>query len=120
MDRLDDKVHGVLFRNKDNTYVPPDEYIVFRPQDNALPATLEFYRGECIRLGCAAPQMAALDQLIERVAAWRRAHPERLKLADVEPGECRDIPPELFEAPRKQVVPVVDQSRGETFPITRE
>jgi hypothetical protein len=95
-EKLDDKVHGILFRDKNNEVIPPDEFVVFRPQDNAFPATLQFYRCECIRLGCDAAQIKALDNLIERVQQWRMEHPERLKLADVEPGECRDIPEDLY------------------------
>jgi hypothetical protein len=93
--KLDDKVHGILFRDKNNEVIPPDEYVVFRPQDNAFPATLAFYRQECVLHGCDAAQMLALDNLIRRVKEWRDAHPHRLKVADVEPGECRDIPAEL-------------------------
>lgn len=95
-DKLDDKVSGVLHRDKDGSFIPPDEYVVFRPQDNAFPATLRFYREECSRIGCDAAQLVALDNLIARVDAWRAAHPDRLKLADVEPGECRGIPEALF------------------------
>lgn len=95
-DKLDDKVHGILFRDKNNEVIPPDEFVVFRPQDNAFPRTLEFYRGECIRLGCDMAQITALDNLITRVSQWRKNHPSRLKLADVEPGECRDIPPDAY------------------------
>jgi hypothetical protein len=40
---LDSKVHGTLIKNKDGKEIPPDEFIVFRPHDNAVPAMLAFY-----------------------------------------------------------------------------
>lgn len=98
-DKLDDKVSGILHRDKDGSFIPPDEYVVFRPQDNAFPATLRFYRAECLRLGCDLAQITALDQLIARVDDWRQKHPERLKLADAEPGECRGVTADMVGMP---------------------
>ena len=85
--KLDSKVHGIIIKNKDNTIIPQDEYVVFRPADNALPATLKFYGEECARLGAKPEQLSAVLDLIGRVADWRRTNPERCKVADVEPGE---------------------------------
>jgi hypothetical protein len=84
---LDFKVHGILIKNKDNTIIPEDEFIVFRPHDNAVPAMLKFYGEECARWGAEPAQLSAVLDLIGRVAAWRAAHPERCKVADVQPGE---------------------------------
>jgi len=85
--RLDSKYRGTIIKNKDSTVIPQDEYIVFRPADNALPATLECYKEECLRVGAKNEQLEAVVALIERVRAWRAAHPERCKVPDVEPGE---------------------------------
>jgi hypothetical protein len=85
--RLDSKVHGQLIRNRDGQPIPEDEFVVFRPADNALVDTLKFYRAKCAELGADLAQLKAVDSLIERVLLWRQQHPERCKVADVEPGE---------------------------------
>jgi len=85
--KLDGKFYGVILREKDNAVEPPDSWIVFVARDNALLATLQFYKDECARLGAKEAQLTAVDELIKRVEAWRIAHPERCKTADVDPGE---------------------------------
>jgi len=85
--KLDSKVHGTLIRNKDGKEIPEDEFIVFRPADNACLPTLSYYLSTCESLGAAPAQLEAVKALIERVWKWRQAHPERCKVADVEPGE---------------------------------
>lgn len=87
---LDSKVHGRLFKNKDNTEIPPDEFIVFRPHDNVVPEMLDFYRKRCIEMGATKEQIKAIIALEDRVFAWRAQHPERCKVADVQPGELRE------------------------------
>jgi len=87
---LDSKVHGTLIHNKDGKEIPADEFIVFRPHDNAVLPMLDFYRQQCLRLGAAFDQIAAIDRLSYRVEIWRKLHPERCKVADVEPGELRE------------------------------
>ena len=88
--RLDSKVHGILIKNKDNTIIPEDEFIVFRPADNAVPEMLEFYYRECCNIGASNEQLNAVAALQLRVAQWRHAHPERCKVADVQPGELSE------------------------------
>jgi hypothetical protein len=85
--QLDGKFYGIIHRNKDNAVEPPDSWIVFVARDNALLPTLKFYRQECARIGAGNTQLAAVDELIERVAKWREANPGKLKVPDVEPGE---------------------------------
>jgi hypothetical protein len=88
--RLDSKVHGTLFRNKDDSEVPEDEFVVFRPHDDALPSTLRYYRLALEQLGASAEQLSATDALIDRVNTWRLHHPHRCKTPDVAPGELRE------------------------------
>ena len=90
MKPLDSKVHGTLIRNKDGKEIPADEFIVFRPHDNAVLRMLDHYRGLCEHEGAAPEQLAAVDRLIGRVAHWRAQHPDRCKVADVEPSELRE------------------------------
>lgn len=87
--RMDSKVHGTLIKNKDGREIPEDEFIVFRPADNACLQMLGYYRGLLGDQDAAPEQLSAVDQLIVRVAEWRTEHPERCKVADVEPGELQ-------------------------------
>jgi len=87
--RLDFKVHGTLISNKTGLEIPEDEFVVFRPHDNAVPVMLECYRQTLVEQGAAPEQVEAVVALQARVDAWRRAHSERCKVADVEPGELR-------------------------------
>lgn len=62
--------------------------VLFLCKDVAVGPMLRFYRQECVRLGCAANQIEAIDLLIDRVAAWQRANPGLLKIADIEGNEA--------------------------------
>lgn len=87
--RLDSKVHGTLIKNKNGQEIPEDEFIVFRPHDNAVPEMLAHYLMILKEQGASSAQQDAVVDLIDRVRAWRREHPERCKVADVEPGELK-------------------------------
>lgn len=93
--RLNAKFHGDIYKVKDGTRVPDDEYIVFLAKDNAFALTLPHYRTYCIGLGCDEEHIALVDELIERVNEWRRANPHRLKNPDAK-GE------ETFYKPREK------------------
>jgi hypothetical protein len=84
---LDSKAYGVLFRTKDNTPIPPDEYIVFRVYDKALVSTLSHYLNECRALGADERHLEGVSQLLAKVLGWQNAHPDRMKVPDVESGE---------------------------------
>lgn len=85
--KLDGKFHGIVVKNKDQSVVPQDEWMVFLAKDNAVPSTLRFYLSECVRLGAGADQIRAVEEMIGRVDAWRASHPGKLKVPDVAPGE---------------------------------
>ena len=87
--RLDGKVHGTIIKNKDGKEIPEDEFIVFRPADNALLPTLRYYLNQCELEGAAPEQITAVEDLIARVLLWRTQHPDRCKIPDVEPGELQ-------------------------------
>jgi hypothetical protein len=87
--KLDGKFHGIIAKNKDQSIVPQDQWIVFLAKDNALPATLEFYRRECARQGADPAQIDAVEGLRIRVMQWRAAHPELCKAPDVQSGEIQ-------------------------------
>jgi hypothetical protein len=87
--RMDSKVHGILIRNKDGREIPEDEFIVFRPSDNAVSQMLAFYRTLLVGQKASREQVAAVIALESRVEVWRRNHPERCKVADVQPGELQ-------------------------------
>lgn len=80
--KLDAKFSGVIFKIKDGTIVPDDEYVVFLVKDNAFAEILPDYRAKCVELGADAEQIAAVDRMIERAKVWRAANPHRLKVPD--------------------------------------
>ncbi len=86
-ERLDGKFQGTIRKNKNGEVVPPDEFMVFLAKDNAFPATLRFYREECVRQGSAPEQLQAVDEAIIRLDLWRENNPDRLKTPDVDPLE---------------------------------
>lgn len=85
--KLDGKFYGVVVKNKDQSVVPPDQWMVFLAKDDAVPATLAFYEEECRRLGAGPDQVAAVRAMRVRVAAWREDNPGLCKVPDVQPGE---------------------------------
>ena len=87
MEKLDGKFYGRIWKEKDGTEVPPDQFIVFLAKDRALIPTLEFYRSECERIGCGIPQLMAINDLLCRVQKWQDEHPAKMKLPDTDPGE---------------------------------
>lgn len=87
MQKMDLKFSGIITKNKDNSIVPQDQWIVFLVKDNAFLNTLEFYRSECQRLGADRYQLEAVDDLILRVRTWRNNHRELCKVPDTQDGE---------------------------------
>lgn len=84
---LDGKFSGIIHRNKDGRFEPPDSWMVFVARDNCLLPTLQFYYEECERQGAGSAQLASLSKLINRVRQWRFEHPDQCKVPDVDPGE---------------------------------
>ena len=80
--KLDAKFNGVIFKVKDGSIVPDDEYVVFLAKDNAFWDALLFYRQRCGDLGCDAEQLASVDRMIVRVKDWRDNNLHRLKRPD--------------------------------------
>ncbi len=85
--KLDEKFYGILVKSKNNAVVPPAEWFVLLAKDNAVPATLDFYREQLVKLGAGDAQLAGIDEVILKVRAWRARHPELCKVPDVEPEE---------------------------------
>lgn len=85
--KMDGKFHGIVVKNKDQSVVPQDQWIVFLAKDDAVPATLNFYLRECERLGADESQLMAVRELIDRVRRWRFGRPDLCKVPDVHPGE---------------------------------
>lgn len=96
-ERIDRKFEfGAINPINGKTYSEKDG-VVFLAKDNAVPATLRFYREECERQGAALGQLEAVDSLVERIDRFRLEHPELCKVADVSAGEIeamRDQPGE--------------------------
>ena len=80
--KLDAKFSGVVFKVKDGSIVPDDEYVVFLIKDTAFWETLPHYRQKCVDLGADEEQIAAVDRMIERGRTWRERNLARLKTPD--------------------------------------
>lgn len=86
MAKLDGKYYGEIRKVADDEIVPPDEWILFRAKDDAVPRMLESYRAMCLAVGAGSDHVEGIDALITRVDAWRAAHPDLCKVPDTEPG----------------------------------
>jgi hypothetical protein len=80
--KLDAKFYGSIFKAKDGSPVPDEQFVVFLAKDNAFANVLPMYREECVRLGADAEQVAAVDAMIVRLTEWRATHPELCKVPD--------------------------------------
>jgi hypothetical protein len=87
--KLDGKFGGTIFRMCDAERIPEDCWMIFTAYDDAVPATLEFYRDECARLGCDPEQLAAVERLMQRVTDYRLANPTKSRNPTVRPGETK-------------------------------
>ena len=61
--------------------------VLFLAKDKALPATLEFYKEECERLGAEPTFLKSVDKLIGRVKEFQDAHPKKVKVPDISAGK---------------------------------
>lgn len=82
MEKLDAKFYGDIFKAKDGSRVPDDEYVVFLAKDNAFATVLPEYFRVCTEMGADDEQLAAVDAMLKRVLHWRLTHPERCKVPD--------------------------------------
>lgn len=87
MSKLDGKFHGIIVKNKDQSIVPQDQWVVFLAKDNAFPVALEAYYQECKRLGAKEEQLQAVREMIHRVRFWRSQNHHLCKIPDVQTGE---------------------------------
>jgi len=85
--KLDAKFFGHIYKAKDCSEVPDDEYVVFLAKDDAFLPTLQFYHEECERLGAGPRQLAAIDAMIVRLKQWREANPTLCKVPGIEEDE---------------------------------
>ncbi len=63
--------------------------LLFLAHDAALPETLRAYHRACRKRGAKTRQLKHLDELLARVEAWQKAHPDALKVADWDPEAAR-------------------------------
>lgn len=80
--KLDAKFSGVIFKVKDGSIVPDDQYMVFLAKDRAFLPTLMFYREECVRIGADEEHVGAVDRTIARLLAWQTDNADLLKVPD--------------------------------------
>ncbi|MCP3904535.1 MAG: hypothetical protein GY715_12980, partial [Planctomycetes bacterium] len=77
------KFDGVIFKVRDGSIVPPDEYVVFLAKDNAFYEMVVGYVDRCQ----GGAQHAAAIRMLGRIRRWRKANPACCKEPDVQPGE---------------------------------
>lgn len=80
--KLDAKFYGAIFKVKDHSAVPDDQYMVFLVKDRAFLPTLYYYRAQCITLGADQEHIDAVTRTIERAKVWQEEHPELMKVPD--------------------------------------
>jgi len=68
---IDKKYTGIITK-ADGTVV--HDAIIFRAQDQAVPAMLEHYQKLCKELGCDDYQIQVIDELKERVLKYQHEH----------------------------------------------
>lgn len=82
--KLDGKYYGEIRKCSDGEIVPPDEWILFRAKDNAVPSMLRNYLADCLMLGADQDHIDTIRDLIERVDAWRENNPDKCKVPDTD------------------------------------
>lgn len=82
LEKLDAKFYGRIYKAKDGSIVPTDQYMVFLAKDAAFLSTLLFYRKECEQIGADAEHLAAVDRTIVRLKRWREVNKDKIKVPD--------------------------------------
>lgn len=85
--KLDGKFQALIVKNKDQSVVPDDEWVVFLAPDNAFAALVQHYPAYCSAMGASPESVAAAEALVARINHWRFDFPDRCKVPDVEPRE---------------------------------
>ena len=85
--KIDGKFFGEIYKNKDGSKVPEDQWIVFLAKDNAVPPMLTFYLAACMEIGADSHHINAVSALKDRVRKWREENPELCKIPDTEVDE---------------------------------
>jgi len=87
MIKLDAKFYGEIRKAKDDSIVPEDEWIVFLAKDNCVPSLLALYKQLLRDRKAGQAQIDAVQRMLDRVIWWQEQHPEKVKVADIDPGE---------------------------------
>jgi hypothetical protein len=85
--KLDQKFYGDVYKAKDGSDVPDNQWVVFLAKDDAFALTMPTYLENCKKLGCDAEQIAAVERLIANIHEVRAGQPGRNKKPDAE-GEA--------------------------------
>ena len=80
--KLDQKFYGAIYKAKDDSRVPDDQWIIFLAKDDAFVLTMPTYLENCIKIGCDEEQIAAVRRLIHNIDEVRARHPELNKKPD--------------------------------------
>lgn len=83
--KLDAKFYGRIYKAKDGSLVPDDEWCVFLAKDNAFAdayGALDRYLERCESMGCDPAQMTAIKGMLARAVDWRMKNRDRTKRPD--------------------------------------
>jgi hypothetical protein len=89
---MDVRFFGTVRKVRDGTVVPDDQWMRFLLTDDAFAEVLPIYRRICERMGADDKQLAAVDRAITRVQAWRKVHPNELKMPHAKGERLLDMP----------------------------
>lgn len=80
-----ERKYDLLARSVEHgTWHTHHDSFLFLAKDAAVPDTLRFYKRACQDRGASLAQLDGISRLIERVETFQAAHPELVKVADVE------------------------------------
>jgi hypothetical protein len=89
--KLDAKHTGHIYKVKDGSILPDDEWVVFHVTDNAFAAILPAYLETSRQMGVDPEQIFAVERLIGRLNRWRANNPHRLKVPDAKGEKLLDV-----------------------------
>ena len=75
---IDRKFHFLAINPFNNHVYTEENAMVFAAKDKALPATLDFYRMECERLGANEEHILSVTLLLARVLEYQRTIESRV------------------------------------------
>lgn len=80
--KMDHKYGGHVWKSANREVVSPEEWIVFRAQDMAVPYMLDYYYQKCASMGSPMEHLKRILDLKMRVMEWQAQNPDKCKVPD--------------------------------------